>query len=207
MTGDRQWLADLASSVVESVDFKSHHHGGGGTSGPPLGERQCANCDQTFTPTSAAGRYCTAACRQTAKAVRYARNAIAIHGQPLPPDIDDAVGIKIAHVVAGGYAEQARRLPPDVRAAVIARDQGRCTVCGQRGEEIDHIAGDSADLANLRLLCRRCHRKVTGQHLRRIPDGHPLLRLHADLLRRIHAPTPPRPCDADDWQQTWRASR
>lgn len=210
MSDDRkQWLADLAASaVMTTADFTPYHHGGSPTSRrkPPPPDRPCDNCDTVFQPRSSTGRYCGKACQQTVKAVRYARGAIARHGQPRPTDINFAVGIKIAHVLVGGYAEQNRRLPPDVRAAVIARDQGRCTLCQRPGEEIDHIAGDSADPNHLRLLCRPCHRKITQQHLRRIPDGHSALRLHTDLLARIYAPTPLRPCDAENWAQTWRVA-
>lgn len=203
MTGDPPWIEDLTPTVTA---FRPYHHGGGTrrTSRQPVPERPCANCDTPFTPASVAGRYCTSVCRQTAKAVRYARSAIATHGQPLPPAIDEAIGIKIAHVLAGGYAEQTRRLPADVRAAVIARDHGRCVLCQHPGEEIDHANGDSNAVADLRLLCRRCHRRVTGEHLHRIPDGHPAHLTRQSLLARIHAVTPLRPCDAADWTQTWR---
>lgn len=196
-------LADLAASAVEAVDFVPYHHGGSGSRTSrrqPVEKRQCANCDSAYTPRSSAGRYCSPVCRQTARAVRYARDTLAAYGQPLPADVDYAVGIKVAHAVSGGYAELCRRLRPVVRAAVIARDHSRCVLCHAPGEEIDHIDGDSEDLDNLRYLCRRCHRRVTAEHLRRIPDGHPALWHYAALLARIHAPTPLRPCD-DDWQQ------
>jgi 5-methylcytosine-specific restriction protein A len=54
------------------------------------------------------------------------------------------------------------RLPKDWqrrRQAVIRRDGGRCRSCGAPGaRDVDHVlAGDNHDLANLQLLCRRCH--------------------------------------------------
>jgi hypothetical protein len=36
-----------------------------------------------------------------------------------------------------------------------------CRECGQPGEEIDHIDGDSSDLTNLQLLCKPCHHTKT----------------------------------------------
>jgi 5-methylcytosine-specific restriction protein A len=54
------------------------------------------------------------------------------------------------------------RLPKDWqrrRQAVIRRDGGRCRRCGAPGaRDVDHIRpGDDHSLANLQLLCRRCH--------------------------------------------------
>jgi len=47
-----------------------------------------------------------------------------------------------------------------LRAACVARDSGRCVTCGARGFIADHIVprkrGGADNLANLRLLCRRC---------------------------------------------------
>lgn len=50
-----------------------------------------------------------------------------------------------------------------VRGAVLGRDGGRCVLCGS-GErlEVDHVRpvflGGGNELANLRSLCRACHR-------------------------------------------------
>jgi 5-methylcytosine-specific restriction protein A len=54
------------------------------------------------------------------------------------------------------------RLPKDWqrrRQAVIRRDGGRCRRCGAPGaRDVDHIRpGDDHSLANLQLLCCRCH--------------------------------------------------
>jgi 5-methylcytosine-specific restriction endonuclease McrA len=44
-----------------------------------------------------------------------------------------------------------------LREIVLARDQGRCQVCGAPAEEIDHIRpvieGGTDDLVNLRAVC------------------------------------------------------
>jgi len=57
-----------------------------------------------------------------------------------------------------------RHYPAVVRHAVYMRDQGRCRNCGSgRATEIDHVVpfamGGSADLENLRLLCRSCNQR------------------------------------------------
>jgi hypothetical protein len=53
------------------------------------------------------------------------------------------------------------RLPKDWqrrRQAVIRRDGGRCRRCGAPAREVDHVVpGDDHTLANLQLLCGRCH--------------------------------------------------
>lgn len=48
-----------------------------------------------------------------------------------------------------------------LRAQVIARDRGRCTVCGSpHALEVHHLNGDPSGnrLENLATLCRPCHR-------------------------------------------------
>ncbi len=55
------------------------------------------------------------------------------------------------------------------RAAVFSRDNGRCRVCGGRGEEVHHIvtwAKDPIkryDINNGMTLCKSCHEK-TGSY-------------------------------------------
>ncbi len=57
-----------------------------------------------------------------------------------------------------------------VRKAVLRRDRFRCSICGQRFRkallDVDHIipvqmGGALFDKANLRTLCRECHRSKT----------------------------------------------
>jgi 5-methylcytosine-specific restriction endonuclease McrA len=69
------------------------------------------------------------------------------------PDVAEALRIRRAHILAGGYSERLRRLPDSIRKAVITRDKGKCRKCGKPGNQIDHIHGDSCDLSNLQLLC------------------------------------------------------
>jgi HNH endonuclease len=57
-----------------------------------------------------------------------------------------------------------RRLAASLRAAVLARDQGRCRRCRRATDlEIDHIVpvsrGGSSEESNLQTLCRRCNRR------------------------------------------------
>lgn len=165
---------------------------------------ECPNCLQRFPVTFLGRAYCSTRCHDEAKLVRYARRKRIEYGGHLPADIHDAIGMKIAHALAGGYPEQARRLTPERRGAVFKRDESRCVLCGGVGEEIDHIAGSSNELDNLRLLCDACHNQVTRSRFRPI-DGDPAKEArHRELVLRIAAREPLRPCDAADWHTIWR---
>lgn len=166
---------------------------------------RCPNCDQRFGGAKFNQVYCGFQCKAEADAVRYGRKQLARYPTgDWPEDIAYAVTIRIAHALAGGYNEGARRLPPEVRAAVIERDQGTCQLCGGPGKEIDHVNGPSRALSNLRLLCKRCHEQVTRQHLVPIRDDTTAVR-HADILRRIHSELPERHSDdSEAWNAEWR---
>lgn len=125
------------------------------------------------------------------------------HGNKLPDDVAYALRIKRAFAISGGYPAKDRRLTPERRAKVIARDGWRCVLCGEPGDDVDHMTGDSDELSNLRLLCKPCHREVTEFHLVPIDDADKLLRAF-DLEGRTRAAEPTRACDRPDWAQTWR---
>lgn len=119
----------------------------------------CANCMNPL-PVQVTGLFCTELCRQTASTVRYWRRIVR-DDRLARPDVREALTIQIAHLLAGGYAANARRLPRATRDQVWKRDEGLCRGCGGQGEEIDHIDGDSPDLTNLQLLCKTCHHTKT----------------------------------------------
>jgi hypothetical protein len=78
----------------------------------------------------------------------------------------------------------------------IARDGGRCKLCGKPGMDIDHMYGSSNKMKNLQLLCRTCRNKKTIEGFVPISSEH---REKANELRaRIAAPKPMRPCDDDE---------
>jgi 5-methylcytosine-specific restriction endonuclease McrA len=137
---------------------------------------ECASCaesfeDDVFNPLRL---YCSVQCRGVAKAVRYPRGlrerGLWQPGVPLRKDLDDAVRYKIAHALGGGYDANARRIPPATRDLVWERDDGRCVLCGEPGEEIDRIDGSSNDPETLRLVCRPCHHEITNRHLSPVVD-------------------------------------
>ncbi len=147
--------------------------------------------------------YCSLRCHDEAKTVRYARKKHEQHGIDLPSDISNAIRIRMAHVLSGGYDAAARRLTPEVYRAVWERDGGRCVLCQAPGQDVDHIDGPSSELSNLRLLCKACHNDVTLAHLH--PTDDPVVIARAAALRqRVDAPEPLLPCDAAGWSRQWR---
>lgn len=62
-------------------------------------------------------------------------------------------------------AETAKRdIPVQLRKEVFERDKGLCVLCGEKGEQIDHIILFTIigkhEIKNLRLLCLKCHHKT-----------------------------------------------
>jgi 5-methylcytosine-specific restriction endonuclease McrA len=124
-------------------------------------------------------------------------------GRSNDDEVRYAIRIRLAHILGGGYAKDQRRLSPEVRAAVIERDGSRCRLCGAEGTEIDHIESSSADLANLQLLCRACHRNKTEQML--VPVPLEAQRARAALWSRVEASQPLRLCDDQEaWPDAWQ---
>jgi 5-methylcytosine-specific restriction endonuclease McrA len=144
------------------------------------------------------GLFCSEPCRQTAKVIRYWRR-ISRDGRIDRPDVKDALHMKVAHLLAGGYPEQIRRLSPATRKAVWDRDHGRCRLCGAPGNEIDHISDSSSALGNLQLLCTTCHQRKTRERM--VPAS-------AESKRRIEQwwrvrVAPEEPIYLCDDQQQW----
>src|SRR5438105_14657543 len=86
----------------------------------------CVNC---FGLVDAFRAYCRELCSQEAEFVRYARRRIR-EGRRHDHAIDEALRIKLAHILAGGYPRKHPVLPPTVRAGACERDSGRCRECG-----------------------------------------------------------------------------
>jgi 5-methylcytosine-specific restriction endonuclease McrA len=174
---------------------------------------RCADCEQEVrldrkprTP------FCGDLCRERSSLVRYERRLrIRLAEEPgfkIDEDIAYALMIRRAHVLSGGYGHDKHKIPPEIRAKVIARDGGRCVKCGAPGQEIDHISGPDPDLANLQLLCTPCHRSKTDKNLVPIsaddPKDEHLRQMQRDIMARIDSVEPLKVCDAPEWATTWR---
>lgn len=162
----------------------------------------CPNCD-TIIPSPTL--FCSDLCKDEAKFVRYFRACLK-DGRYDQPDVQEAMRIRLAHILGGGYAERARRIPQNVREAVISRDEGRCRKCGSPGNQIDHIRGSSGDPSNLQLLCVRCHNEKTVNGFKFISaDSHPQEWAKRELLlARIRRTKAARLCDSAEWDRLWR---
>ena len=90
----------------------------------------------------------------------------------------------------GEYAHKARSLPSEIRAAVEARDKGKCASCGcyDSNTEIDHrvtrkelteeafkeqmqiddFSSKIHNIDNLQTLCTKCHRIKTQKDMRHL---------------------------------------
>lgn len=120
--------------------------------------------------------YCSAYCKSYAKDIRYLRRKIKT-GDIARPDIQEAVHLRLAHLVAGGYDSDARRLSPEVRAEVLSFDGGRCQSCKSApATEVDHIAGPSEDRTNLQGLCAPCHHAKTAQSFQPMTEADKVVR-------------------------------
>ena len=166
----------------------------------------CANCLEPFIPTRRTTAFCGLACSASAKAVRYARQKYAEYGDaPIPNDVREAMQVKFVFANSGGYDASARHLSEGIRSQVEERDNGRCVLCGDLGEEIDHIAGSANDLANLQLLCRRCHGEKTRANFVPITDPDKMEYSNSLQVRSL-APGPLHAGDHVNWKdlrQEW----
>lgn len=122
----------------------------------------CAHCAAPLDPTHPQ-LFCDEFCQQTASNVRYFRRCYR-DGRAGDPEIHEALRVRMAHYLAGGYGARARRLPESVRHEVLAANGGRCCICNEAAaEEVDHIDGDSNERDNLQGLCRACHHAKTAE--------------------------------------------
>lgn len=160
----------------------------------------CVNCFSVIEETRNVRAYCSELYGQEADWVRYARRCHA-DGRDRQSDVKQALRIRLALVLGGGYPKLVRQLPESARRAVFERDGGRCRICGEPGTEIDHGSGNSADLANLQLLCDSCHNKKTISSFVKITkESHPQVWARREaLIQRAMASQPLRLCDAENW--------
>jgi 5-methylcytosine-specific restriction endonuclease McrA len=150
-------------------------------------------CGAPIVLTNRAKLYCSEACHQTLKLVHYIRRTIADGRWERDPTIEDALQIRLANILGGGYHETARHVPPKVRVQVFERDGGKCVLCGAPAAQIDHIAGDANALENLRATCGACNLGMAQEQL--VPATGSAAAVAGRILDRIFAPTSLHPRD------------
>ncbi|MDA8312281.1 MAG: hypothetical protein M0Z46_17075 [Actinomycetota bacterium] len=175
----------------------------------------CVNCDGT-TVTVASPLYCSPGCRQAAELVRYVRSATA-DGRITQADVREAIQMRLAMVLGGGYPESERRVAAALRWAVFERAEGKCEECGRvldfdgsSGDPdavatIQHKAGNSNDMEDLAAFCRRCNTADAQAKFVPVQPGSPEALLAQELRVRWSAPSPLRVCDDHEtWGSLWR---
>ena len=173
-----------------------------------LARDECVNCGVRFEGPKPA-LFCSELCREEADLVRYVRRCRA-DGRIFRSDVMEAIEIRQAHVLSGGYARLGRTLSEARREEVKLRDRGVCRICGKPGTEIDHVADSSEALDNLQLLCHDCHMEKTMSRLVRImPDDPNYAEISAQgdrLRKRYRSKRPQRICDDHEkWPTVWRS--
>ena len=191
------------------------------TAGPSLTEHrhftagQCVNCEGPGV-TVTSPLYCSSQCRQAAELVRYVRSCRR-DGRDLLPDVAEAIQMRTAMVLGGGYPERERRVPQEVRDTVFRRSGGFCEECGRRMDlggttgdpdatpTIQHVGGNSNDLSNLKAFCRRCNMADAQSRFIPVEQGSAEAALAVELRVRWSAPEPMRLCDDDRrWKNIWQ---
>ena len=161
----------------------------------------CPNCDKAITK---AALFCCDLCRDEAAFVRYFRRCIK-DGRFEQPDVQEALQIRFAIILGGGYSRRDRQLSDGLRQAVFSRDLGRCQSCGAKGTVFDHIQGSANELQNLQLLCTKCHNEKTKAGFTPIsPETHLEAWAKREALNsRILARRPIRLSDDPAWDKLW----
>jgi len=175
----------------------------------------CANCESPEV-TLRTPLFCSSQCRQAAELVRYVRGCRR-DGRAQLPDIQEAIHLRMAMVLGGGYPERERRVSPQVRAAVFERAEGHCESCGRgldlnrsAGDSdafatIQHVAGNSNDLSNLKAFCGRCNTSDAQSRFVPVNPDSAEAALAVDLEHRWSSKEPIRLCDDDiHWTTSWQ---
>lgn len=169
---------------------------------------ECLHCGEETPPYVKPRLYCSLACEQEAELVRYVRRCT-LDGRIEQPDVQEAVQIRMAHIMAGGYDKESRSLSREAKAEVLQRSRGKCELCGKDGHDIDHIDGPSGDLSNLQFLCKDCHNLKTKISITPVELGteqYEYIKARTERFWKfVKAEKPVRVChDQENWNSVWR---
>jgi 5-methylcytosine-specific restriction endonuclease McrA len=169
----------------------------------------CVNCGAELAELVRPYLFCSPLCQEEAHTVRYARRVVR-DSRIKDPLVKEAVDIRIAFVLGGGYARAERELSAAQRQAIFERDAWKCRICGTaEATQIDHIAGptngDINHPDNLQAVCDPCHRAKTRESFVSITSAEQQQKAE-EIRFRIRAPEPFRVSDDEiHWPTAWRA--
>ena len=169
---------------------------------------ECLHCAEEMPPFVKPRLYCSLACEQEAELVRYVRRC-SLDRCIEQADVQLAVKIRMAHIMAGGYDRKSRNLSRETKIEVLQRSKGKCEQCGKVGHDIDHIEGPCGDLSNLQFLCKDCHDKKTQLSIAPVEPGterYEFIKARTERFWRfVEAEKPERVChDQENWSSVWR---
>ncbi|WP_444944810.1 HNH endonuclease [Microbulbifer sp. ZKSA006] len=169
---------------------------------------ECLHCSGEMPPFVKPRLYCSLACEQEAELIRYVRRCT-LDGRIEQPDVQEAVKIRLAHIMSGGYDKKSREISCEVRVKVLQRSKGKCEQCGKDGRDIDHIEGSIGDLSNLQLLCKDCHNQKTQLSITPVEPGTEQFEYvkarTESFWRFVQSEKPVRVChDHENWKSCWR---
>ena len=169
----------------------------------------CVNCDKelSFVQDMNGDLFCSKLCQYTAETIRYARRSVKNGKYYADPTVRDAIDIRIGAFISNKqrYPYEERKLTPEQREAIFARDNYTCQIngpgCTIEATGIDHINGSSSDPSNLRAACNTCN---MGR-LKRVTASPEQAKIIRAMWERINSPEPMRECDDDVvWENIWR---
>jgi hypothetical protein len=86
----------------------------------------CANCDAALEMANQT-LFCGEFCRQVADFVRYSRGVTRDPARANDPEVMEAIRVRMAILIGGGYPAGDRHLSPEQRASIIDRDGGNAS--------------------------------------------------------------------------------
>ena len=170
---------------------------------------ECLNCGKEIVFPTSPVLYCSIACSQEAELVRYVRRCT-LDGRIEKEDVQEAIQIRLAHIMSGGYNKKERHISPDLRERVFELYGWKCNICGAPGIDIDHISGPENEIDNFQLLCRECHNRKTLENVVIVEEGcekyDQIKKRYSQFWKRVEAGTPLKICDdGENWKSKWRS--
>jgi hypothetical protein len=129
-------------------------------------------------------------------------------------DVAEAVQMRVALLLGGGYGFHRQKISAEVRHEIIERAGGRCERCGRELDRdgstgvydamatLQHVARSSNDPSNLQAFCMRCNMDDAESHFVPVEEGSAQAELLGYLEARWSAAEPFLACDDhENWKR------